>query len=92
MTSSPSPFAHLAALTVRWLWKPTDPDPAPDSSIRPSRLVVCTGERMESLVLKLYGGAAMAAKTTTFEPAHARGLGNEFYCYANFECEAWRWK
>ena len=79
-----------AALTVRWLWKPSDPTPGPGP--RRSRLVVCTGERMQSLVLKLYGGATMGARTTTFEPAHARGLGNEFYCYANFECDAWRWK
>ena len=51
---------------------------------------------MESLVLKLYSGGGgsgtTGVKTTTFEPVHARGLGNEFYCYANFECGAWRWK
>ena len=74
---------------MRWLSKPSSPTPAPQP-----RLIVCTGERMESLVLKLYGGGGgtTGVRTTTFEPAHARGLGNEFYCYANFECGAWRWK
>ncbi len=49
---------------------------------------------MEELVVgKLYGGGPGAAvRTTTFEPVHARGLSNEFYCYANFECGAWRWR
>lgn len=28
-------------------------------------------------------------KTTSFEPRHARGLSNEFYCYANFSGEDW---
>ncbi|RYP32335.1 hypothetical protein DL766_004010 [Monosporascus sp. MC13-8B] len=72
-----------AALTVRWLTKPS-PSPGP-------RLIVCTGERMQSLVTgKLYRG--LGARTTTYEPVHARGLSNEFYCYANFECGAWRWR
>ncbi len=50
----------------------------------PTRLIVCTGERMESLVTKLY--KPFGLRTTTYEPTHARGLSNEFYCYANFEC------
>jgi Probable N6-adenine methyltransferase len=45
---------------------------------------------METLVNKLY--KAFELKTTTFEPAHAKGLSNEFYCYANFECGEWRWR
>ncbi|KEY64764.1 hypothetical protein S7711_05414 [Stachybotrys chartarum IBT 7711] len=68
-----------AALTARWLLKPGSP-----------RVVVCTGERMEPLVCKLY--QSFGVQTTTFEPKHARGLSNEFYCYANFECADWRWK
>ncbi|KAI8959515.1 hypothetical protein F5Y11DRAFT_359159 [Daldinia sp. FL1419] len=51
---------------------------------------ICTGERMEPLVTKLY--RSLGAKTTTYEPVHAHGLSNEFYCYANFECDAWKYK
>lgn len=45
---------------------------------------------MESLVNKVYN--ALGVKTTTFEPKHSRGLSNEFYCYANFECRDWKWR
>ncbi|KAI3391966.1 hypothetical protein diail_6404 [Diaporthe ilicicola] len=69
-----------AALTVRWMAKP-----AADI-----KLIVATGERMESLVTKLY--RSFGLKTTDFEPVHARGLSNEFFCYANFESEAWKWR
>ena len=45
---------------------------------------------MEELITqKLYN--KVGTKTTTFEPKHAKGLSNEFRCYANFECEAWKW-
>ncbi|KAF2751664.1 hypothetical protein M011DRAFT_463174 [Sporormia fimetaria CBS 119925] len=69
-----------AALTVRWLAKSWTPDAV--------QLIGCTGERMESLTQKLY--AKVGVKTTTFEPKHAKGLSNEFRCYANFECEDWK--
>lgn len=72
-----------AALTVRWLLKPNNADTLP-------RLIVCTGERMEDLILKLY--KALGIKTAAFEPKHTRGLSNEFYCYANFECPNWNWR
>lgn len=57
-----------------------------------TRLIVCTGERMEALVTKVY--KAFGLRTTTYEPVHARGLSNEFYCYANFEAGdgSWAWK
>lgn len=56
-----------------------------------TKLIACTGERMEELVVnKLY--KSFGLKTTTYEPVHARGLSNEFYCYANFECEDWTWR
>ncbi|PSN62849.1 hypothetical protein BS50DRAFT_130930 [Corynespora cassiicola Philippines] len=78
-----------AALTVRWLaksWTPFDPSNRSGSF----RLISCTGERMEELITqKLYN--KVGTKTTTFEPKHAKGLSNEFRCYANFECEAWKW-
>ncbi len=44
---------------------------------------------MESLVTKLY--RSFGLRTTDFAPTHARGLSNEFYCYANFLCESWKW-
>lgn len=54
------------------------------------RFVSCTGERMEETIGKLYG--KLGTKTTTFEPEHSKGLSNEFFCYANFECEDWKWR
>ncbi|ODV91376.1 hypothetical protein CANCADRAFT_3084 [Tortispora caseinolytica NRRL Y-17796] len=51
------------------------------------KFIVCTGERMESKIHKLYKKHNM--RTTDFLPEHANGLSNEFRCYANFECEQW---
>ncbi|KHE78635.1 hypothetical protein GE21DRAFT_1222821 [Neurospora crassa] len=66
-----------AALTVRWMLKSEEKGEKP-------KIIACTGERMETLVTeKLYKSYGL--RTTTFEPKHARGLSNEFYCYANFE-------
>lgn len=85
-----------AAVTVRWLSKTWGNPPGQSSTekqdvnISSSRLIVCTGERMETLVNKLYRPPGVT--TTTFEPVHAKGLSNEFYCYANFECDDWKWK
>ena len=42
------------------------------------------------LINKLYRPQGIA--TTTFEPVHSKGLSNEFFCYANFECDRWKWK
>lgn len=55
-----------------------------------TKLILCTGERMESLATKLY--KTWELQTTNYEVVHARGLSNEFYCYANFECAEWKWK
>jgi len=86
-----------AAMTVRWLSRSwgggsSVKDTANKISeiSHSSRLIVCTGERMEHLVSKLYRPRGIA--TTTFEPVHAKGLSNEFYCFANFECNKWRWR
>ncbi|KAI1847706.1 hypothetical protein JX265_009135 [Neoarthrinium moseri] len=68
------------ALTARWLSKPNTED---------MRAILVTGERMESLVLKLYKNFGL--RTTTFDVVHM-GLKNEFYCYANFVDDAWKWK
>lgn len=76
----------LAAMSVRWLLKPTPKD---DSAVIKPKIIVCTGERMESMILKLYPGT----RTTTFVPQHTRGrLSNEFQCYANYECHEWSWR
>ncbi|KAF2500273.1 N-6 adenine-specific DNA methyltransferas-like protein 2 [Lophium mytilinum] len=64
-----------------WTTAPAENDPL--------RLIVCTGERMESLIGKLYSKAGI--QTTSFEVKHAKGLSNEFRCYSNFECSAWEW-
>ncbi|KAI9852530.1 MAG: hypothetical protein M1838_000397 [Thelocarpon superellum] len=89
-----------AAVTVRWLSKP-EPVNVPTVSSgtkRPLsindgkdriRVIVCTGERMGSLVQQLHGKVGM--QLTTFRPHHAKGLSNEFRCYANFECQDWTW-
>jgi len=55
------------------------------------KLISCTGERMENLITtKLY--KAWGVKTTDYEVVHARGLSNEFRCYANFEVNGvWKW-
>ncbi|EPE26945.1 putative N-6 adenine-specific DNA methyltransferase 2 [Glarea lozoyensis ATCC 20868] len=74
-----------AAMTVRYLAKSW-----PTSAPQDSRLIVCTGERMETLINKLYRPTGIA--TTDYLPVHSKGLSNEFFCYANFECSAWKWK
>lgn len=83
--------SRIAALSVRWLSRHWT---APPESLQDDgtalRLIVCTGERMETLVNKLYGKVGL--HTTTFEPQHSKGLSNEFRCYANFECNAWEWR
>lgn len=72
-----------AALTVRWLSKAWQkPNDASEG-----RLLICTGERMEALIHKLYG--KVGVKTTSFDIQHAKGLSNEFRCYANFACDSW---
>ena len=76
-------------MTVRWLsrsWGKATND-SPQSA---PRTIVCTGERMEEVVTKLY--RPQGVKTTTFEPNHAKGLSNEFRCYANYECDDWTWR
>ena len=71
-----------AALTVRWLSTSWNSDCL--------RLIVCTGERMESLIHKLY--AKVGIQTTDFEVQHAKGLSNEFRCYSNFVSESWNFQ
>ena len=69
-------------MTVRWLSKEANAQHL-------VKVIVCTGERMESLILKLYPGI----QTTNFEPQHAQGrLSNEFRCYTNFESPTCLWK
>ncbi|KAF2399840.1 N-6 adenine-specific DNA methyltransferas-like protein 2 [Trichodelitschia bisporula] len=73
-----------AALTVRWLareWK------RPGGEGVGVRVVACTGERMGELALRLYG--PVGVRLTGFEVEHAKGLSNEFRCFANFEAGDW---
>ena len=75
------------ALSVRTLarsWTAAQGDPAG------LRFISCTGERVGEIITRLYGKAGV--ETTTFEPEHSKGLSNEFRCYANFECAAWKWR
>ncbi|RQM08328.1 hypothetical protein DH86_00003825 [Scytalidium sp. 3C] len=93
-----NPFKLPPAMTVRWLSKlwggvranGKDAGAGAADTVRSPRLILCTGERMESLVTKLYRPQGL--QTTTFLPVHSKGLSNEFYCYANFECNAWKWR
>jgi hypothetical protein len=75
-------------MTVRWLSKSWGA--VAELRSTDARIIVCTGERMESLITKIY--RPQGIQTTTFEPVHSKGLSNEFFCYANFECENWKWK
>lgn len=68
-----------AALTVRSMAKNWTQDKL--------RLILCTGERMETLVNKLYG--LVGLRTTTYEVKHTKGLSNEFRCYANYDSDIW---
>lgn len=54
------------------------------------RLIVCTGERMQGLVEKLYRQAGV--RTTTFEVRHMKGLSNEFLCYSSWESKRLKWE
>ncbi|KAI0906947.1 putative N6-adenine methyltransferase-domain-containing protein [Ustulina deusta] len=83
------------AMTMRWLahtntgTTTTAAATAAAANSTLPRVLICTGERMEELVNRLY--KPLGVSTTTYEPVHS-GLKNEFRCYANFECEAWRWQ
>ena len=69
-------------MTVRYLSKV-------GSDSKALHIIVCTGERMEELIHRLYPGI----RTTTFEPRHNQDrLSNDFRCYANYEGTAWERK
>ena len=71
------------ALTARFLAQ----DWIPNGN---TNVLICTGERMETTVTKVYGKAGV--RTTTFEPEHSRGLSNEFRAYANFPSARWKYR
>ncbi|PQE31728.1 hypothetical protein CJF32_00001057 [Rutstroemia sp. NJR-2017a WRK4] len=79
-----------AALTVRWLFKSWGQVKSDENGMPDSRLIVCTGERVGDIVNRVYRPQGIA--TTTYLPVHSKGLSNEFYCYANYECEHWKWR
>ena len=79
-----------AALSARWLAKRWSKD---DSLMRAeelpkTQLIICTGERMSSIIDKLYRKVGVGV--TTFLPEHSKGLSNEFRCFANFDCAYWK--
>ncbi|KHJ34902.1 putative n-6 adenine-specific dna methyltransferase 2 [Erysiphe necator] len=77
------------AISVKWLSKSWEI--MPESRAEESRLVICTGERMEKTIQKLYQKRGIFR--TNFEPTHTKQqLSNEFLCFANFECTQWLWK
>jgi len=45
--------------------------------------MVCTGNKMEGMVPKLFPGV----KKVAFEPRHKGGLANAFGCYMDWEGE-----
>lgn len=68
------------ALTVRWLTKPWSlPPSVPDKGSL--RIMMCTGERMCELLVKLYRQAGL--KPTDLDVRHRKGLSNVFWCYSN---------
>lgn len=73
-------------MTVRWLLK-VQPPYLQEERHKPPKLIVCTGERMHDIIKRLYRSHSI--RNTTFRPQHTSGLSNEFYCYSNFECDAW---
>lgn len=50
------------------------------------KLVTSTGERMRDVIKKNYPDTSI----TDFYPEHKNELGNEFRCYASFECSQWK--
>ena len=78
-----------AAMTVRWISKCHKKDS--EWEVENSRLIVCTGERMENAILELYQQQSIAR--TSLEPVHSKQqLSNEFLCFANFESDFWALK
>ncbi|CEP20361.1 unnamed protein product [Cyberlindnera jadinii] len=51
------------------------------------RLISCTGERMKDIIKEVYPDT----NPTSFFPEHANGLSNEFFCYASYEGNSWKW-
>lgn len=71
-------------MTVRWLLK----TPASDGATGP-RTVLCTGETMGDLIVKLYPGV----RATTYEPRHNQDrLSNQFRCFASYTSDIWDWR
>ncbi|KAH6614739.1 putative N6-adenine methyltransferase-domain-containing protein [Chaetomium sp. MPI-SDFR-AT-0129] len=78
------------ALTVRWLSRPSNASSSSSSST--TRVIVSTGERMSDIVQRVY--RSFGIRVTNYDPVHARGLSNEFWCYANYESGrgSWGWR
>jgi len=46
------------------------------------KIILCTGEVMEDLAFKL-----LRVTPSTFQPTHARNLGNKFACFVNYDSD-----
>lgn len=76
------------ALTVHWLAaNPAGPPPSETMSTDSLWLAIATGERVGTVIQKLYGKKGV--HRTDFEVKHQKGLSNEFNLYANFSTESW---
>jgi len=84
---SPIPQTSASAAPARLHHGPRPANPDDSAGGEGLKLIACTGERMESLMHKLYSKPGL--KTTDFEIVHAKGLSNEFRCYANFSYDGW---
>jgi len=71
------------ALSVKWMTRSWDT--TSESRGSKTRIMLCTGERVQALVERLYRQAGL--KVTRFEVRHRKGLSNEFRCYSTFQSE-----
>ncbi|KAK9467967.1 putative N6-adenine methyltransferase-domain-containing protein [Lipomyces arxii] len=69
------------AITARLLLPKVDND----EERRKQKVVVCTGQKVEDVILRTYKNYGI--RRTSFDPEHRNGLANEFRCFANSEIE-----
>lgn len=76
-----------ASLTARWLLN-KEKTAVSKKNVLQYRTIICTGERMGTLIKKIYPDT----RVTNFYPEHAKGLSNEFRCYASYEGPNWEFE
>jgi hypothetical protein len=70
-------------MTKPWVAQRIGAPASAESEVRQPRIMLCTGERMKDLVLRLYRPAGVM--TTALDVRHHNKLNNDFHCYSNFE-------